>query len=155
VKEIIMKKILALGVIAEGLCGCSTAPLSFIVDRGVLDRTDIHRIPVRLVAVDGESVAFRRQPIAPGQHELTFDAAPVPGFHIPVTKTYPMAILPCSYYYVAADRANRLTSDWNLVVEEVDQVGGCNPEQEMQKAGAVPRPNASLGSSALVSMASR
>jgi hypothetical protein len=143
-----MKRILAASVLAAGLCGCSTAPLSFVVDRGVLDRTDIHRVPVRLVAVDGASVAFAREPISPGQHQMTFDIAPVPGFHSPGEKTYPMAILPCSYYYVAADRPNRLSSDWQLVVEEVDPVGGCNPEEEMRKAGlsATPHPNALLDS---------
>jgi hypothetical protein len=143
-----MKQILAASVVALALCGCSTAPLSFIVDRGVIDRTDLHRVPVRLVAVDGQSVAFRREPIAPGQHQMTFDIAPVPGFHTPLEKTYPMAILPCSFYYVAADRASRLSSDWQLVVEEVDPVGGCNPQEEMRKAGltGAGHPNALLDS---------
>jgi hypothetical protein len=143
-----MKQILVASVIVAGLCSCSTAPLSFIVDRNVVNRTDLHRVPVRLVAVDGESVAFARQPISPGQHQMTFDVAPAPGFHSPVQKTYPMAILPCSYYYVAADRSNRVSSDWQLVVEEVDPVSGCNPEEEMRKAGlsGAPHPNALLDS---------
>jgi hypothetical protein len=149
-----MKQILIVSMLAAGLCGCSTAPLSFIVDRDVIDRTDIHRIPVRLVAIDGESVAFRPQPIAPGEHRMTFDAAPTTGYHIPVEKTYPMAILPCTYYYVAGDRANRLTPDWSLVIEETDPVGGCDAEKEMQKAGLHGKPNADAGSR-IVSVASQ
>ena len=52
-----------------------------------------------------------------------------------VQKTYPVAILPCTEYYFAADRVNNLTQDWELVLEDTRPVGGCNAAEEMKKAG--------------------
>ena len=116
------------------LAGCSSAPLSYLNDGYVYHRAVLNRFPVRVVAVDGNYTAFRPVPVAPGVHNLLIAAAPVAGFRVPLEKTYPMNIEPCTRYYVAAQRTSPLLQDWELVVEESYPVAGCNPAQEVEKA---------------------
>ena len=127
-------RIVAAAVLVALAAGCSTAPLSYINDRQVYYRAVLNRYPVALTAVDGSSTAFRPVPIAPGPHLLTLDALPVAGFSVPVQKTYPMTIAPCTRYYIAAQRKSPLIQDWELVVEETWPVAGCDPAKELEKA---------------------
>ncbi len=125
----------ATGAVAAALlAGCGTAPLSYLYDRQVYYRAELHRYPLVVEAVDGASTTFRPLPITAGEHLVTFSAAPVAGFFQPVTKTYPMDIAPCTRYYVAAQRNAALEQDWHLVVEQTFPVGGCDPAKELEKA---------------------
>jgi len=142
----------ALGV--AFLAGCSSIPLSFLNDRQVSERTAINRVPLTVEAIDGQYVSRRNAllnsiPISPGTHEVLFSAPPPGHFLEPVEKTYPMTVAPCTRYYVAADRPARLMRDWNLVVEYSESVGGCNPSDELKKAGldADPAPHPAQGAS--------
>jgi hypothetical protein len=119
-----------------GACSLEPAPQSYIANEPVVERTHIDRYRVIAVAIDGDyQFHERRAPVTPGNHLVTFSAPPVFGF--PVTqKTYPVAILPCTEYHFAADRANKLSQDWDLVLEWTLPVAGCNAEQEMKKASA-------------------
>lgn len=118
------------------LAACAAAPQSYIDNDRVVERTHLARYPVVVVAIDGEyRTNERRMPVAPGQHQVIFSAPPAGGFPVSVQKTYPVAILPCTEYYFAADRANNLTQDWELVLEDTRPVGGCNAAEEMKKAG--------------------
>jgi hypothetical protein len=116
------------------LAGCGTAPLSFLNDRQVYYKAELHRYPVFVEAVDGVSTAFRPVPIAPGEHLVRFDAPAVAGFSQPVEKTFPMNIAPCTRYYVAAQRSSAFNQDWNLVIEQTWPVAGCDPDKEWAKA---------------------
>lgn len=125
----------AAGALATALlAACATAPLSYLYDRQVYYRTELHRYPLVVEAVDHASTTIRPLPITPGEHLVTFSAAPVGGFSQPVTKTYPMTIAPCTRYYVAAQREAKLEQDWQLVVEQTFPVGGCDPAKEVAKA---------------------
>lgn len=127
------RHVLAIAIVAA-LSGCASAPLSFVYDQQVYHRQVLNRFPVRLLAIDGSYAAFHPVPIAPGMHSLLLAASPVAGFRVPPEKTYPMNIAPCTYYYLAAQRASPLLQDWELVVEETYPVAGCNPAQELEKA---------------------
>ncbi len=116
---------------------CSPAPLSYTTDGEVYHRATLNRYPLLVNAIDGVSTAFRPVPIAPGLRRVTFDAPPVAGFRVPIQKTYEMNIAPCTRYYVAAQRSTRLTQDWDLVVEELFPVAGCDPAKELEKAKTV------------------
>jgi hypothetical protein len=123
-----------------GMCAllgaCAAAPQSYIDNDRVVERTHLARYRVVVVAIDGQyRTDERRMPVAPGQHLVIFSAPPAGSFSVSVQKTYPVAILPCTEYYFAADRANNLTQDWDLVLEDTRPVGGCNAAEEMKKAG--------------------
>ncbi len=127
-------RLATVGLAAAVLAGCGTAPLSYLYDRQVYYRAELHRYPLLVEQVDGASTTFRPLPITAGDHLVTFSAAPVGGFSQPVTKTYPMAIAPCTRYYVAAQRDSALDQDWHLVVEQTFSVAGCDPAKELAKA---------------------
>jgi hypothetical protein len=131
-----------LAALCAGLGACSTAPQSYIANEPVLERTHIDRYRVVAVAIDGlYRTDERRLPVTPGPHMVTFSAPPVFNFPI-VQKTYPIAIAPCTEYYFAADRANRLAQDWTLVLEDTRPVAGCNAARELDRA----KPQASASS---------
>ncbi len=126
------------------LGACVAAPQSYIDNDRVIERTHLARYRVVVVAIDGEyRTDERRMPVTPGQHMVLFSAPPAGSFSVSVQKTYPVAILPCTEYYFAADRANNLTQDWDLVLEDTRPVGGCNAAEEMKKAGLAPHASAS------------
>jgi hypothetical protein len=138
---------------AAWLAACSTVPLSFIEDRQVSERTSINRYALNVDAIDGEYVLHNRVadssiPVAPGTHQVLFSAPPPAHFHELIQKSYPMTIAPCTRYYVAAQRANPLTPDWNLVVEYSERVGSCNPDEELKKAGMKASADAPAGQGA-------
>jgi hypothetical protein len=133
------------------LGACSTAPQSYIDNDRVVQRTVIDRSRVVAVAVDGDyRTDQKRLPVTPGSHLVTFSAAPAMNFPV-VQKTYPVSIAPCTEYYFAADRANRLSQDWTLVLEETRPVAGCNPANELEKAKAHAKANSYLESAPLAS----
>jgi hypothetical protein len=117
------------------LAACGTAPLSYLNDRQVNDRAQLHRFPVLVTQIDGKGTTFEPVPIAPGVHQVVMEAPPVAGFTLPVRKVYPMTIEPCTRYYIAAQRAAKFTQDWDLVIEVTYPVAGCDPAKELQKAG--------------------
>lgn len=123
-----------LGACIAGCASAGSAPLSFLNDNQVYLRANLNRFPVRVVAVDRSYNTFSPAPISPGIHRVVFSAAPVAGFHVPTEKTYTLQIAPCTRYYVAADRKNRLTQDWSLVIENQEEVGDCNPSKEIEKS---------------------
>ena len=149
-----LARIAAALALATTLAACTTAPLSFINDRQVYYKAVLNRYPVRVVAIDGSYQAFRPVPIAPGPHLLVLDAIPVAGFTVPIQKTYPMTIAPCTRYYIAAQRTSPLTQDWNLVVEETWPVAGCDPAKEIEKARIASASGAVMPASSTVEAAS-
>ena len=133
-------------LIVATLAACTSAPLSYLNDRQVYYKTVLNRYPVRVVSIDGSYQTFNPVPIAPGEHLLTLDAAPVAGFSQPTQKQYPLTIAPCTRYYIAAQRTSPLTQDWNLVVEETWPVAGCDPAKEIEKAKIAGLPGATTSS---------
>jgi hypothetical protein len=122
--------------------GCaSSAPLSFV--EGVpWTKTDSTLYPVQLVAVDGH-MEFNRPDapvmISPGLRQLVLEAAPGAGAHRHIQKSYSVAIEPCTHYYFAARRNSPMEADWVLVVDRKEAVAGCDPKEELKKAGNLPQ----------------
>ena len=116
------------------LAACASAPLSFFNDGYVYYRAQLNRFPLIVIAVDGSSSLQRPLPVSPGLHEVKLAAVPVAGFRIPLEKTYPITVAPCTRYYLAAQRASPLLQDWDLVVEYTEPVSGCDPAREIEKA---------------------
>lgn len=146
-----MKQTLIVGLIAGlALSACSTAPLTVIADKQVYIRTVLNRQPVTVEAIDG--IGTIQEPIflEPGIHKVTIAAPPQAGFREPVLKTYTLNLSPCTRYYIAADRANRLTRDWTLVIENQEPTGGCDVRREWEKAGMPERGTETVPPSAVI-----
>jgi hypothetical protein len=131
------KRLVGLAALVAGasiLGACSTAPLSYVYDRDVYYKATLHRYPVFLVSIDGHGIVNHPDPITPGDHVVVLNAQPTAGFSIPLQKTYPLAIAPCTRYYLAAQRPSPVSQDWDLVVEQTWPVSGCDPQKEIAKA---------------------
>jgi hypothetical protein len=123
-------------IVAATAC-VSTAPLSFV--EGIPStKTDPTLYPVRLVAIDSH-MEFNRPDapamISPGLHQLVLEASPSEGVHRHIQKTYSVAIAPCTHYFFAAKRNSPMEADWTLVVDRKEPVSGCDPKEELKKAG--------------------
>ena len=129
----------AILVSVAALAGCaSTAPLSFI--EGVpWTRTDTTLYPVRVVSIDGH-IEFEgpAKPVmvSPGVRSLVLEPAPGESVRQHVQKPYAMRVEPCTHYYLAARKDSPIASDWTLEVDRKEPVPGCNPQEELKKAGA-------------------
>ena len=121
-------------VVAGVLGGCATAPNSYLYDRQVYYKAQLHRYPVSIVSIDNSGPAFHPAPITMGEHRLVLEAQPVAGFSVPVQKVYTLAIAPCTRYYIAAQRQSPLMQDWDLVIERTFASGDCDLAKELQKA---------------------
>ena len=127
---------LAAAIVVAAGCA-STAPLSFV--EGVpWTKTDPTLHPVRVVGIDGH-MEFNRpgEPamVSPGVRTLVLEAAPSEGVQRHIQKTYALRIEPCTHYYLAARRESPMQSDWALVVDRKEPVAGCDPQEELKKAG--------------------
>jgi len=118
----------AAAFVITAVAGCTTTPgeanLSALNDGRVQFPAINHRFAVRVVAIDDQSNNFRRPLIEPGRHEVRFTAPPVALLTQSVEKTYTLDIQPCTRYYPAAQRDSAFESDWHLVIERVEPIGG-------------------------------
>jgi hypothetical protein len=134
------KSAMALLAFIVTLAGCaSTAPLSFV--EGVpWTRTDSTLYRVRVVSVDGH-IEFNGDDkpvmVSPGLRSLVLEAAPGSGARRHVQKTYPLAVEPCTHYYLAARRSSPMDAEWTLVIDRKEPVAGCDPKEELRKAGNI------------------
>ncbi len=86
-------------------------------------RASLYTYPTRVTHVDGRSTMFGENPvpIEPGEHVITLEAAPVPGFRQPESREMKLLVEPCKRYYLVAERDHRLEKDWRPKVDYVQQ----------------------------------
>ncbi len=115
------------------MSACGTAPLS-VLENHPFHKTDFHREPLTIVAVNGEYSPERRRLVYPGLNTLVLEARPVGGMRLPHQQTVAFDVEPCTRYYLAAERETSLSRNWKLVVDRKESVAGCSKEEELAKA---------------------
>lgn len=115
------------------LSACGTAPLS-VLENHPFHKTDFHREPLTIVAVNGHYTVERAPLVYPGVNTLILEARPVGGMRLPNQQTVAFEVEPCTRYYLAAERETSLSRDWKLVVDRKESVAGCSKEEELAKA---------------------
>ena len=119
------------------LSACGTAPLSQLDGRlQASSRIQFNTYSVRVISVDGDFSLQNPRLIGPGLHTLVVTAAPGPGARDVGQQTFTFSVEPCTRYYLAAKRPSAMSANWDLVVEEKEILGGCDPEKELTKARA-------------------
>ena len=113
-------------VVTAALTGCAHQWDS-VLDGRLYTRTNLHRYPVSITAVDGEYSTMEPRRINAGEHRLTIDAAPVLGFHLPVRKEFTFRVEKCVRYWLAAQRTSPYAHDFELVIDHAEAVPGCKP----------------------------
>ncbi|MFC4159572.1 hypothetical protein [Chitinimonas lacunae] len=123
-------KTLSLLLGAALLGGCANLHNESLLDgRREFGRADMHLYPVKVVAIDGKSV-ISDDPVRAeaGERRLKLITAPVGGFYLPPEKVVPFTIAPCKRYYLAARRDSPLQQDFELVVQDVEPLAGCDTQ---------------------------
>ena len=130
---------LAIAAVAVALAGCAAAPKSYI--EGVpLTQADFNLYPVRVVSIDGElyfDAPRASVSVAPGVHSIALAIAPGQGARGSTQKTFAFKVLPCTRYNLAGRRENAMSADWTLVVDRMEPVSPCNPDEELKNAGVI------------------
>jgi hypothetical protein len=108
-----------------------------LIDGNLYTKAHINRYPVLIVAVDGEYSTINPRRVDAGLHKLTVDAPPVAGFREPVRKEFEFKVEKCVRYWLAAQRANSLTQDFQLVIDHAESIAGCTPYGNPQQASTV------------------
>jgi len=116
------------------LSGCQTwGPTWSEVTGNRYHRTELNRMPTVIEQVDGRSSspAGLGEPnrVEPGKRVLTLSTIPpsrasAGGWRI---KEYVLDAEPCKRYYVNAQFDERLSSDWTVVIDQVERIAGCDP----------------------------
>jgi hypothetical protein len=115
------------------LAGCGTAPMS-LLEGQPYHRTHLNRYPVNIVAVNGHFSTQHPRQVYAGVSTIVVEAAPVGGMRIAKQQALAFKVLPCTRYYLAAERETSLSQDWKLVVDHTEPIGGCNPLEEIEKS---------------------
>ncbi|MFZ6873646.1 hypothetical protein ACO0LF_16430 [Undibacterium sp. Di27W] len=114
------------------LTACQSAPLSFL--SGHPDRhLPNHLYPVRIVSVDQTLYFSGPVQLEPGMHRVVVELAHS-GSHIPTQKTMQLDVQACTRYYIVANKTSIMESKWEPMMFDSENVGGCNPDDEMKKA---------------------
>ena len=98
-----------------------------VLDGRLHSRTNLHRYPVSIVAVNGEYSTMVPRRVDAGTLRLTVDAPPIVGFYLPERKEFSFRAEKCVHYWLAAQRASPMSRDFELVIDYADVVPGCNP----------------------------
>lgn len=110
-------------VLAAALAGCST-PYSQI-DGVRYHRTQIDTYPLSVVAVDGEG--YLRNPVLvdPGVHRVTVVAPPTSAQYYGSERSIQLDVKPCTQYHLVAVKNNRLSTNFDVKVDQEESVPGC------------------------------
>ncbi|MBL8518612.1 MAG: hypothetical protein JNM76_16735 [Betaproteobacteria bacterium] len=115
------------------LTACGTAPMS-LLEGEPYHRTHLNRYPVNIVAVNGKFSTQHPRQVYAGVSTIIVEAAPVGGMRVAKQQALAFKAQPCTRYYLAAERETSLSQDWKLVVDHTEPVGGCNPDEEIEKS---------------------
>lgn len=120
--------VLTLALLAAGCVALPENASYLYGDRYHLAKLNTY--PTRVTAVDGRSPILNQNPVPvePGEHVITLVTPPAAGFRLPETREIRMMVEPCKYYYIIAERDNRLQQKWRPAIDYVGDRGGkgCN-----------------------------
>lgn len=123
-----MKPLVLLAPLLLGpLLGCASVTNTSLLDgKRQFGRTELHTYPVRVLAIDGDyTIDDDPVRIEPGRHVLRVSAAPVAGFHEPVTLDVPFTVEACKRYYLVAKRDSPMRQKFELAVQHVETRTDC------------------------------
>jgi hypothetical protein len=127
----------ALLIASFAMAGCAHQWES-VLDGRPYTRTNPKLYPISITAVDGEYGSGNPRYVDAGTRRLTIDAPPVAGFSQPVRKEFTFKIERCIRYWLAAQRVNALTQDFDLIIDHAEAVPGCTPYGVPEKGIVVP-----------------
>jgi hypothetical protein len=90
-------------------------------------RAPIDTYPVQIVSIDGRDTVFSPVLIEPGVRQITVQGPP-DGLHrgYGEQRSTTLELAPCTRYYLVAQKANRLSSNFDIKIDYQEPIGGCS-----------------------------
>jgi len=118
---------MALLPLAAGLAACAGLPQPFSqLDGHRYNLTPIDTYSVQIVRVDNHDTASSPVFVDPGVRQVTVQGPPDGAHRFGEHRTIELNIAPCTRYYLVAQKANRLMSDFAIKVDYQEPIGGCS-----------------------------
>ena len=118
-----LRSMVLLAGLAATLGGCAwTAPQSEVTGN-LYSRVNMVLYPTLILAIDGSAPYYNPQTVSPGPHVLRVQGL-APNWEM-AAKEFKVDFEPCKRYYIAADRFNPITRDWEPVIDYAMPISGC------------------------------
>ena len=90
-------------------------------------RAPIDTYDVTILRVDGKDTLFREVLVDPGIRKVVVQGPPGGTRSFGDQREISLDVRPCTRYYLVAVRPNRLASDFDILVDYEEPLGGCTP----------------------------
>lgn len=87
-------------------------------------KATMHREPAIIKSVDGRNYTNRVARIDPGKHRVVVQSSYRKGSHS-TDRVMTLVIAPCQRYYINAQFASSVGSEWAPVVAKTEHIAGC------------------------------
>ena len=91
------------------------------------NRAPIDTYDVTILSVDGKDTLFREVLVDPGIRKVVVQGPPGGTRSFGDQREISLDVRPCTRYYLVAVRPNRLASDFDILVDYEEPLGGCTP----------------------------
>ncbi len=118
--------------------GCASSLPRSTVEGISTERTDPTQYPTSLIGVDGKRLSppyVGPVSVAPGQRKIELIALPTSNMREPAIIRFELKVEACKRYFIVAAKSSPLSRDWMPVVDRIETVADCKPEEELRKAG--------------------
>jgi hypothetical protein len=130
--ELVMKlptvfRLASLLPLAAVLAACAGLPQPFSqIDGHKYRVAQIDTYSVRILRIDGHDTIQSPTIVDPGVREIIVQGPPGGAFRLGEERSLSLNVAPCTRYYLVAQKANRLSSDFTVQVDYQEPIGGCN-----------------------------
>ena len=116
----------ALAVAALTACASTDYHYSQLIGKRY-HRAPIDTYDVTILRVDGKDTLFREVLVDPGIRKVVVQGPPGGTRSFGDQRAISLDVRPCTRYYLVAVRPNRLASDFDILVDYEEPLGGCTP----------------------------
>ena len=122
----LLTRVLLLVAVSTSLWGCATPyPYSQLVGTRYF-RVPINTYPVAVVRVDDESTPLRGPVLVePGLRRVVLQSGPTQARSFGEERVLELQVAPCTRYYLVAEKANSLATDFTPRIDHQEPVPGC------------------------------
>ncbi len=113
--------------VVAALSACAGLPAGYAqIDGHKYKRTPIDTYSVQIIRVDSRDTTDSPTFVEPGLRKITVQG-PRDGAHrLGEQRSIELQVAPCTRYYLVAEKANRLATDFAVKVDYQESIGGCN-----------------------------
>jgi hypothetical protein len=89
-------------------------------------KAPIDTYAVQIIRVDNRDTTDNPTYVDPGLRKITVQGPPDGAHRLGEQRSIELQVAPCTRYYLVAQKANRLMTDFTVKVDYQEAIGGCN-----------------------------